>query len=434
MSRVEIIPQIVQRKKQLRTAAYARVSIEKEMSIVSLSAQIDYYTKYINKNPDWTLAGIYIDEAKTGTNDTRDNFTRLMEDCRAGKIDHIITKTVSRFARNTVLLLSSCRELKELGIDVYFEAQHIHSISEEGELMLSLMASLAQEEARSDSENMLWAVKKRFEAGMPWSGKIYGYRLKNGVFEIVPQEAEIVRRIFQYYLDGLGIRRISNILNSEGVPTRHDTSWHETTIRVIISNITYTGTLILQKTYRENYITKKKLMNHGERDMFIVEEAHEPIIDKETFDSVQSILKEKAERKEGTKKARYDYPFSKKIVCENCGSHFQRRTLRNKIAWICYTYNRYGKSTCFYGKQIPDDELIRTSAEVLGLDIFDEHVFSTKIDHITACSGNRLVFHFFNGTTAERTWRERSRAESWTPEMKEKARQARLRRRDLCQR
>ena len=239
MAKIEVIPQTVKRKQALRVAAYARVSEAKEESILSLTAQVDYYTKLINANPKWTMAGIYVDEAVTGTKETRPNFLRLMADCRAGKIDCVITKTVSRFARNTITLLSACRELKELGIDVYFEAQYIHSNSGEGELMLSLMASLAQEEARSDSENMKWAVKKSFEQGKPWNAIIYGYKLVEGTFTVVPDEAEIVRRIFGYYLDGLGSCKIAQILNAEHIPTLHNSAWRDNTIISMLTNRTY---------------------------------------------------------------------------------------------------------------------------------------------------------------------------------------------------
>ena len=385
MAKIEVIPQTVKRKQALRVAAYARVSEAKEESILSLSAQVDYYTKLINANPKWTMAGIYVDEAVTGTKETRPNFVRLMTDCRAGKIDCVITKTVSRFARNTVTLLSACRELKELGIDVYFEAQHIHSNSGEGELMLSLMASLAQEEARSDSENMKWAVKKSFEQGKPWNAIIYGYKLLEGTFTVVPDEAEVVRRIFGYYLDGLGSCKIAQILNSERVPTLHNSAWRDNTIISMLTNRTYTGDLLLQKTYSENYISKRKMMNNGELPMYIVEEAHEPIVDRATFNAVQRELAQRSEKFKGKTNRRTDYTFSGKIVCDYCGDRFSRRTFRNKVTWICTTYKRKGKSVCPCSKQIPDEVLTSVTAEVLGNDCFDEAEFTARIDHISAC-------------------------------------------------
>ena len=248
MSTVQVIPQTIKRKTLIRTAAYARVSMEKETAVRSLSAQVDYYTKYIQSNPDYEMAGIYIDEAKSGTKDTRENFVRLLEDCESGKIDLIITKSVSRFSRNTVDLLSTCRRLKELGIDVYFESQNIHALSSEGEMMLTLLASMAQEEARSDSENMRWAVRKHFEEGKPWNVIIYGYRYKNGAFVIEPHEAEVVREIFSDYLSGLGYNAIAAKLNERGeAQPMYKGAWAQSTIHYMLTHYIYTGNLLLQR-------------------------------------------------------------------------------------------------------------------------------------------------------------------------------------------
>jgi DNA invertase Pin-like site-specific DNA recombinase len=422
MRTVAVIPQTIKRKSLIRTAAYARVSREKEMSIVSLSAQVDYYTKYIQSNPEWTMAGIYIDEAITGTKDSRENFTRLLEDCEAGKIDLIITKTVSRFARNTLDLLSACRRLSELGIDVFFEAQNLHSNSSEGELMLTLLASLAQDEARSDSENMRWRIQKNFEEGKPWNVVVYGYRAVDGVFQIVPEEAKVVRRIFQYYLAGWGPNRIVKQLNKEKIPTRLNCEWVENTVRGMLKNPMYVGTLILQQTFCQNYLTKKRVPNQGELPKYIVEEAHEPIIDKETFDTVGRMLAAKSTKKI-YKKADKESPFAKRIICDHCGLHYRRRYSHGKIKWACTTFAQKGKAICPRSKEIPEPELERLSADVLALDDFDESAFLKRVDHIVACVDNRLVFHLADGTTAERIWKLRSRAESWTPQMKQKARE-----------
>lgn len=194
MPNVKIIPQKIKRKRALRVVAYARVSCPKNQMIASLAAQVDYYSDLITKNPDWEMCGIYVDEAKTGTKDTRENFRRLVDDCRKGLIDLVITKSVSRFARNTVDLLSVCRELREHGVDVYFENQNIHSVSSEGELMLTLLASIAQEQSRSDSENMKWRIRKNFEEGKPWNKIVYGYRFIDDTFVVEPQEAEVVKK------------------------------------------------------------------------------------------------------------------------------------------------------------------------------------------------------------------------------------------------
>ena len=411
MSTVQVIPQTIKRKTQIRTAAYARVSMEKETAVRSLFAQVDYYTKYIQANPNYEMAGIYIDEAKSGTKDTRENFVRLIEDCERGKIDLIITKSVSRFSRNTVDLLSTCRRLKELGIDVYFESQNIHALSSEGEMMLTLLASMAQEEARSDSENMRWAVRKRFEEGIPWCGALLGYRLKNGRYEIVPAEADLVRRIYDDYLSGDGIETITKNLNQESKRTRRGFHWHKGTVDRILRNYTYTGNLILQTTYSENYITKYPRKNKGELPMYFVRDAHEPIISEDLYNKVQEQMRQRTEKYKPFNKSFTPYPYTGLIVCGNCGKHYRRKTTATGFVWICNTYNSRGKSAC-PSKQIPE-----TALDQISVDIPLE-----RISQITALEGNTLVFRYKDGTEVVRYWKDRSRAESWTPEMKEKAR------------
>ena len=244
-------------------AAYARVSSPKDAMQRSLSAQVSYYSGLIQSHPGWNYAGVYADEGITGTKETRDGFRRLLDDCRAGKIDMIITKSISRFARNTVTLLSTVRELKSIGVDIFFEEQNIHSTSGDGELMLTILASFAQEESLSASENQKWRIKKNFEEGKPWSGKLYGYRLVKGTFVIIPEEAVIVGRVFAEYLSGKGNAAIANGLNADGIPSREGGKWHAWVIGNMLRNVGYTGNLLLQKTYREDHLTKRKRNNDG---------------------------------------------------------------------------------------------------------------------------------------------------------------------------
>lgn len=209
--------QKMQAPKLTKVAAYARVSSGKDAMLHSLSAQVSYYNELIQRHPGWVFCGVYADEALTGTKADRKNFTRLLKDCRAGKVDMVITKSISRFARNTVTLLETVRELKLIGVDVYFEEQNIHSISADGELMLSILASYAQEESLSTSENQKWRIKRNFENGMPWNGTLLGYRYEHGKYVIVPEEAEIVQLIFDSYLSGMGITAIMKTLNKKGI-------------------------------------------------------------------------------------------------------------------------------------------------------------------------------------------------------------------------
>ncbi len=390
----------------LRVAAYARVSSGKDAMHHSLSAQVSYYSDLIQKQPGWRYCGVYADEAKTGTSDSRAEFQRLLSDCRNNKLDMVITKSVSRFARNTVTLLETVRELKSLGVDVFFEDQNIHTGSSEGELMLSILASYAQEESLSASENQKWRVKKNFEEGMPWNGTMLGYRYDKGRYIIEPDEAELVQGIFSDYLSGKGTTAIANALNKEGVYTRLGFTWHPSSLQKILRNYNYTGNLLLQKTYRENYLTKRTRRNNGELPKYHAVDTHEPIISLETFEAVQAEIERRASLHAPKKICTARYPFSGKIVCAKCGKHFRRKTTRSGIVWVCSTYNTQGKAACA-SKQIPENTLI----ELLG---------DTPFDSVIADDGNKLTVKSVSSETVL-FWKDRSRSESWTAEMRAEA-------------
>lgn len=397
----------MERKK--RVAAYARVSSGKDAMLHSLSAQISYYNELIQKERDWEYVGVYSDEAITGTKEDRAGFQKMIEDAVNGKVDMIITKSISRFARNTVTLLETVRMLKGLGVDVYFEEQNIHTTSADGELMLTILASYAQEESRSVSENMKWRIKKNFEEGLPWNGGMLGYRLHNGQFTIVPEEAAIVRRIFDDYLAGKGINAIANALTEENLSTRLGNVWHTSTVGKILRNYTYTGNLLLQRTFRENHITKKSMVNHGELPQYHVGDAHEPIISIEMFNQVQAEIERRAAKYAHISEVTKRYPFSGLVVCANCGKSFRRKVTATQPVWICATYNTKGKKYCA-SKQIPESTLAQITSETVA-DI-------SEIEKIVAEVGNILTFYLRNGQTVKRHWEDRSRSESWTPEMR----------------
>ena len=420
---VPTIPKIIRKK---RVAAYARVSTEKDAMLHSLSSQVSYYNELIQSNPEWEYAGVYADESKTGTKDSRAEFQRLIADCHAGKIDMVITKSISRFARNTVTLLQTVRDFKSWGVDIYFEEQNIHTMSANGELMLTILASYAQKESRSASENQKWRIKHNFEEGLPWNGALLGYRLKDGRFDIIPEEAELVRRIFREYLSGDGYHVIARRLNDEGIPSRFGGKLDQRVISKILANYTYTGNLLLQKTFRENHITKKKLMNTGELPMYHVEEAHEAIIDMDTFRAVQE---EKARRStKFTKKRKKPHLFTSLLVCDVCGKNYRRKVTRGSTMWVCRTYDSAGKAFCD-SKQIPEDILLEVTADVLGQSDFTEETLRSQIKSILICKGNTLIFRFHDGKEVTRKWSDRSRSRSWTDEMKEAVRQRELERR-----
>lgn len=394
-------------------AAYARVSSGKDEMLHSLSSQISYYRDLIQSKPGWRFAGVYADEALTGTRENRENFQRLLADCRAGRVDKILTKSISRFARNTVTLLETVRELKGLGIDVFFEEQNIHTMGSDGELLLTILASYAQEESRSASENQKWRVKRNFEEGIPWRSFMLGYRVKDGRFEIVPEEAAIVRRIFDDYLAGAGFYLIAKRLNEEGVPNPSGAAWIPSAIQKLVRNVNYTGNLLLQKTYSENHITKKMRPNRGELPQYYVENAHEAIIEPELFMAVQEEIARRSAKFNKPDTERKVYPFTGLIECSLCGRHYRRKTTACQAVWICSTFNTRGKKYC-PSKQIPETTLERHTALVTD-DI-------ATIEKIQAAPDNTLIYYMVDGSIVTQRWADRSRTEAWSPEMREAAR------------
>lgn len=390
-----------------RVAAYARVSSGKDAMLHSLAAQVEYYSNYIRRHPGWEYVGVYADEAKTGTKDSREQFQQLLIDCKAGKIDHILTKSISRMARNTVTLLETVRELKGMGITVYFEEQNIDTGTDDGELMLSILASYAQEESLSASENQKWRVRQNFENGQPWRGFMLGYRYKEGQYIVVPEEAEIVRSIYADFLDGKGVTAIMKRLNSEGILTQQGFTWHKSAITRVLKNYTYTGNLLLQTKYRENHLTKRTLINRGQLPQYHATDTHEPIIDIGTYNSVQLEMHRRAQ-KYGKRQTSGKYPFSGMITCALCGKHYRRKVTATGPVWICSTYNTHGKATC-PSKAIPESTLMEVAATVSA---------TGEITAVTAHNDNTLEFTLADGTVTVKQWQDRSRAASWTPEMR----------------
>lgn len=392
VSKIKPSMPILHRKK--RVAAYARVSMDSERLMHSLSAQVSYYSDYIQKNPQWIYAGVYADEGITGTlTDKRDEFKRLMKDCDDGKIDIILVKSISRFARNTVDLLKTVRHLKSLGIEVRFEKENINSMSNDGELMLSILASFAQEESRSISENVKWGTRKRFEQGIP-NGRVrtFGYQWEGNTLVIVPEEAETVKRIYKKFLDGNSPRKIAAELNDKGIVTAQNCVWHDFSIRYILTNITYTGNMLLQKVFVDDPILKHRKTNRGELPRYFVEQAHEAIIDQTTFDAVQA---EFIWRSKGRKTV-----FTGKIKCSGCGAYYRRNIVgqgERYNVWVCSTKRTKGRCACG-AKDIREDILKEISAEVLGMTEFNENIFLDRIESIMV-KGNELCFNFYDGTT-----------------------------------
>lgn len=416
--------QKLQKKKLV--CAYARVSNDKDSMLHSLSAQVQYYKEYISSNDDWLFVKVYYDEGISGTKEDRPAFMQMVEDAKEGKIDLIITKSISRFARNTLTLLETVRELKSHNVDVYFEEQRIHSISSDGELMLTILASYAQEEARSVSENMKWRIKKDFEQGVIWGSKDQlGYRIVDRKLVLVPDEVELVRKIYNLYLEGYGVQSIAKRLNQDGDKSINGNSWHKSMILLVLKNINYTGDLLLQKTFRESYLTKKKHYNKGEQNQYLVEDDHEPIISKEMFYEVQRTLTERAKRFKTSNKPNNINLFTGLIRCGICKKNYRRKKGTVRWIWTCATFNVYGKAYC-NSKSIPEETLIDITKKVLKTDDLTIELIKQKIEYIDALDGNRLVYHLRNGNIVEMSWQALSRRDCWTPEMKEQARQRAL--------
>ena len=410
---------------RLRVAAYGRVSCEKDSMHHSMAAQISYYSRLIQSHKDWVFCGVYSDEAITGTKDSRDAFQRLLNDCRAGKIDMVLTKAVSRFARNTVTTLETVRELKSLGVDVFFEEQSIHSMGSDGELLLTLLASFAQEESRSASENVKWRIRHGFENGELMTLRyLYGYNITKGSVEINEAEASIVREVFSRIIGGESLTAVARDLEERKVQRTFGGHWSNRALKEMVTNEKYTGNAILQKTYVNNHLEKKTVKNNGELRKYYAEGTHPAIISREVFEAAQKTLAA-IQEKTSCRTPLERTAFSGMIVCGNCGCHYIRITVLGKKYYQCKTYFTKGKRFC-YAKRIPESVLYKESADVLGGGPFNEDQFCKQIERITVPAPNRLIFTFRDGHTEERRWEDNSRANSWTPEMKEKARQRSL--------
>jgi len=429
MTKIE--PQIPALPTRKKVAAYARVSMETERLHHSLSSQVSYYSELIQKNPEWEYVGVYADEAITGTiAKKRDEFKRLIADCDAGKIDIVLCKSISRFARNTVDLLETVRHLKELGISVRFEKENIDSLSGDGEVMLTLLASFAQSESESISNNVKWGVRKRMERGIPNGHfRIFGYRWEGDQLVIVPEEAAIVKRIYQNFLDGKSRLETEREFAAEGITTREGCRWVDSNIKVVLSNITYTGNMLLQKEYIADPISKKRKKNHGELKQYYVEDTHEPIIDMETFQYVQSEMARRKELGALANKSLNITCFTSKIKCEKCGKSYVRNTRKNRakvsqlgdqlVGWVC------GSSKTKNGKckamEIPEYILRQKCAEALGLEEFDEDAFAEQVEVITVPEQGILNFHMTDGTEKTLIWVSTAKKDAWTPEARKKA-------------
>ena len=329
-----------QQKKQV--AAYARVSTDSDEQLSSYEAQVAFYTQHIKSNPEWEFVDVYTDEGISGTNTRkREGFNRMVEDALNGNIDLILTKSISRFARNTVDTLTTIRKLKEKKVEVYFEKENIYTLDAKGEVMLTIMSSLAQEESRSISENVTWGKRKSMADGkfsLAYKNFLGYEKGEDGFPKIVEEEAKIVRQIYSWFLEGRTIRAIADSLTQQGIPTpRRKTKWSVSTITSILTNEKYKGDALLQKTYTADYLTKSVKKNHGEVPQYYIEDSHPAIIDPETFELVQNEMKR---RRPHRHQLHRNSPFTAKIICSDCGGFYGRKVWHSnskykKLIWRC---------------------------------------------------------------------------------------------------
>ena len=400
-------------RNKMKVAAYARVSTEQDEQQSSYEAQVDFYTNYIKNNPDWVFVGVFADRGITGTNTkNRESFNEMISLALNGGIDLILTKSISRFARNTVDTLSIVRQLKAVNVEVVFEKENLHTFDPKCEMMLTIMSSLAQEESRSISENVRWGKRKSMKDGkvhLAYS-RFLGYKKgQDGRPEIVEEEAAIVREIYSMYLEGKTIRSIADYLTAKGIPTpAGKRKWSVSTIRSILSNEKYKGDALLQKTFTVDYLTKEVRKNKGEVPSVLVHNSHEAIIDPETYDAVQEML---SKRKKNRAKVWGSHPFTGKIICGDCGSHYGHKVWRLRSTGerynVWYCNHKYDGEHCTTPR-LREDEIKNLFVQVLekreecAAEYSDER-WSELVQQVTVCSNSKITFALTTGEEIELT-------------------------------
>ncbi len=383
-----------------RVAAYCRVSTKQEEQLNSYETQVRYYTDRINREPGWKLAGIYADKGITGTSmKKRDEFNKLIRQCKRGKVDMIIVKSISRFARNTLDCLKITRMLRELKVDVYFEEQNLHSIDPSSEFYISIYGSVAQSESENISHNVAWGKARSAKNGNVFFAykSFLGYRRgADGKPEIDPEQADTVRRIYDRFLAGNSLQQIANGLTADGIPTPMGrTVWQASVVQSILSNEKYKGDALLGKTYVEDCISKKVRVNAGERPQYYVENNHPAIIDAATFARVQEELARRASKRKvkqtgtTTEQGKYcgKYALTELLICGECGTPYRRCTWtvggKKRIVWRCINRLDYGKKYCHHSPTMEEAPLQNAIMDaVLKTAQIDPNILQTLKQHI----------------------------------------------------
>ena len=367
--------QAVQR--QLRVAAYCRVSTDDEEQLTSYEAQQTYYTDKIMGNKDWTMAGIFADEGITGTSARkRPEFLKMIRQCKRKKIDIILTKSISRFARNTVDCLNYIRALRELGIAVIFEKENINTMESDSEILITMLGAFAQAESESISANVRWGKRQAMREGKAiiQYKRLYAYEKgEDGMPQIIPEQADVVRSIYDRYLTGASLRMLKDWLESEQIPNvAGGAEWTISSIRSILTNEKYCGDVLLQKTYISDCISRKVIRNTGQLPMYLVENHHDGIVDRKTFDAVQAEMARRNAGKSPSKKnaptgmTSYasKYALSERLVCGECGTLYRRCTWskrgKKRVVWRCVSRLDYGTKYCHNSPSVDEDQLQRS--------------------------------------------------------------------------
>ncbi|MDU5024295.1 recombinase family protein [Cutibacterium avidum] len=400
---VQAIPAKPVAPRRVRVGAYARVSTGSERQLSSLSEQVSHYSRLIQATPGWDYAGVYIDEGITGTKTTtRDGLQDLLTQARAGKVDVVLCKSISRLARNTVDLLAIIRELKALGVSVRFEREGIDTATSDGELLLTLLASFAQEESRSLSDNVKWSIQRRFTQGIPNSTLIYGYRWEDGQFVIQPEEAEAIRLAYEWFTqEGISPETIAARLNQKGYRSRFGKRIEPNLIRRALRNERYTGMMVLQKYYSSRIGQNNPHRNTGQLPKYLVEDSHLAIITGELFEAAQAEI---ARRKQGGLAAIPTINtgcVTARITCAGCGKHYQRKSRTTaggkERYWRCWSACKGNGNPC-RGHNLRETMLETIMTCLLGLEVFDPHTVMTHVEAIEAFP-DRLDIHLLEGIT-----------------------------------
>ena len=377
--------------RKLRVAAYCRVSTELEQQQSSYDIQIEYYTRHIMQNPNWIFAGVFADDGRSATNTfRRDDFNQLMDQCLKGKVDMVITKSISRFARNTVDCISWVRKLKEKNVAVYFEKENLNTLDDSTEMILTILSSQAQEESRAISTNVKWGYARKFEKGESTRQRSYGFRkAPTGEMCIVEEEAAVIRNMARWFLDGDSLERIKHRLEDAGIETTTGKrTWSTGTIYNILTNEKIMGDVLLQKTFTADYLTKRRVKNSGQQKQYYVKNHHEAVIPKTVYYKIQEeIARRSSLKKAGTRKGKTaqgvyssKYALTGIMVCNECGAHYRRTTWakngKKVIVWRCINRLEHGTKRCHESPTLKEEviqEAIMGKLHSLSIDQEEEN-------------------------------------------------------------